>query len=101
MIGITRAKTGTGTSTVFVPDYHLAPYNIGIQAVVSGTATYTIEQTLDAEDSTQTTWTAVPSLSALSATALVQSVIPCRGYRINIASGTGTVTATFVQAGRR
>lgn len=101
MIGITRAKTGTGQSTVFVPDYHLTPYNVGIQVVISATATYTIEQTLDAEDGTQTTWTAVPSLSALSAGAVVQSVIPCRGYRINVSASTGTVTATFVQAGRR
>jgi hypothetical protein len=98
----TRSRTNVGQSTVLVPDWHTPVYNMGIQCVItSGTPTYSIEFTLDSEDGTQTTWTAVSGLSGLTAGAVAQHTIPNRGYRINVTLGTGVVTATFVQQGRK
>jgi hypothetical protein len=51
MIGFKLApKTGTGQSTVFVPDYHLAPYNGRRSGHRHRHRDLHLEQTLDAED---------------------------------------------------
>lgn len=97
----TRSKTGTGQTNVWVPDYRLCPFMIGLQCIVTGTATYNVEFTLDDEAATQTNWFIYTGFSALTASAAGIFEIPCRGMRVNITSGTGSVTINFVQAGRR
>lgn len=101
----TISKTGTGSSTIYAVDYFKNPVNIGIQAVLSGTATYTVEYTLDdilgaGFNPATATWTgATADLTGASASKNGLLTVPCRGIRLTIASGSGTVTATICQAG--
>lgn len=101
----TISKTGTGSSGIYAVDYFKVPVNVGIQAVLSGTATYTVEYTLDdilADGfvASSATWTAV-STNFTGATTSQNALftVPARGIRLTIASGAGTVTATLCQAG--
>jgi hypothetical protein len=101
----TISKTGTGSSSIYAVDYFKCPVNVGIQAVLSGTATYTVEYTLDdiTSDSfsaSTATWTgATADLTGASASKNGLLTVPCRGIRLTIASGTGSVVATICQAG--
>jgi hypothetical protein len=101
----TISKTGTGSSNIYAVDYFKCPVNVGIQAVLSGTATYTVEYTLDdiTSDSfsaSTATWTgATADLTGASASKNGLLTVPCRGIRLTIASGTGSVVATICQAG--
>jgi len=101
----TISKTGTGSSSIYAVDYFRCPVNVGIQAVLSGTATYTVEYTLDdiTSDSfsaSTATWTgATADLTGASASNNGLLTVPCRGIRLTIASGTGSVVATICQAG--
>lgn len=94
--------TGVGTSSVVVPDYLSSPTNVGVGCVVSGTATYTVEHTFDDVFSSSfnpatATWIANTGLTGKTANADGNYAFPVRGIRLNIASGTGTVTMTVVQ----
>jgi hypothetical protein len=105
MAANTISKTGTGSSTIYAVDYFRCPVNVGIQAVLSGTATYTVEYTLDdITDSSfvasSATWTgAAADLTGASTSKNGLLTVPCRGIRLTIASGSGTVTVTLCQAG--
>jgi hypothetical protein len=98
-------QTGSGSSRIVAVDYFQNPVNVGIQAVVTGSATYTVEYTLD--DITAAGFTAVAARwtaatgSLSGATTSVNGLIdvPCRGVRLRISSGAGTVVATICQAG--
>lgn len=99
------SKTGVGSSDIYAVDYFQNPVNINIQAVLTGTATYTVEYTLDditASDfvAASATWTAVSVAFTGATTSLNGSLtVPCRGIRLTIASGTGGIVATICQAG--
>ena len=101
----TISKTGTGSSGIYAVDYFKCPVNVGIQAVLTGTATYTVEYTLDdilvdGFNASTATWTAAATdLTGATASKNGLLNVPCRGIRLTIASGTGTVTATICQAG--
>ncbi len=95
---------GVEASRVYAVDYFKNPVNIGIQVTVDGTATYTVEYTLydvsaDDFDPATTAWSPVTGLSALNANASVLFSTPCRGIRLRVSSGTGTVVAAVCQAG--
>ena len=95
--------TGVGTSNPILLDVFGSP-NVSLQAVVSGTATYTIQQTLDNvrdNGAAAATWFDHPDTALVGATASKQgnyAYVPT-ATRINLTSGTGTVTLTAVQAG--
>lgn len=101
----TISKTGTGSSGIYAVDYFRCPVNVGIQAVLSGTATYTVEYTLDDIldanfNAATATWTgATTDLTGASASKNGVLTVPCRGIRLTIASGTGSVVVTLCQAG--
>lgn len=107
MPSIVLSQTGAGSSTYWTPDYFKDVFNVGLQAVVSGTViSYNIQYTLD--DTTASgyapasgNWFNVPNFSALSASAAGNFTIPCRGVRINLVTGTGSVTLNIQQAGTR
>ena len=102
MTPITISKTGTGRSAIVVPDSFQNPFNVGILITLSGAATFNIEISMDdAMTATPTTWVAATGFSGLSASAVGTITIPCHAISINVASGTGTVTAQIVQAGVR
>ena len=102
MTPVTISKTGTGRSAVIASDSFQNPFNVGLVIVVTGTATYNIEISMDDPSvSTPSIWAAPTGFSALSASANGSITVPHHALSINITSGDGTVTAYIVQAGMR
>jgi hypothetical protein len=106
MTNIVLSQTGTGASRVIAPDYFRAPFAIGLGAVISGTATVSVEATFEdplsgSFNPSTAVWFAIPDFSAISATKIGRLDIPCRGLRVNVTAGAGTVTLYVQQAGER
>ena len=102
MTPVILTKTGTGRSNIYGADSFANPFNIGIVLVVTGTATANVEISMDDPmTAAPTVWSTPTGLSALTASAALALTTPCHAVSVNITSGTGTVTAYLVQAGRR
>lgn len=103
MRSIVLTRSGSsGTSGLGVLDTYRSPFNVGIGVKVTGTATYTIEHTFDnvlTSDPSTATWYSHVSLVGLSGNADGNYAFPVTAVRVNMTSGTGTVTATIIQAG--
>lgn len=100
----TITATGVSRSNVCAVDDFQAPFNIGIGAKLTGTATFNIEYSFDdpmADGYTAAgaTWYIASGFSGLSASTGGAFTVPCKAISINITASTGTVTATIVQAG--
>jgi hypothetical protein len=97
-------QTGVGRSTVWSPDFFQDPFNIGIGCVVSGgAATYNIEHTFDDANTIagglgSVTWFQNSGITGATANANGNYQFPVRFISINVTGGTGTVTATLIQA---
>ena len=94
---------GNSTSTIFVPDIHLNPFNVGFGAVVETTAHFTVQHTFDDIiniTADQAVW--FPHEFVVQASASIDGnyAFPVRGIRVMVsAANTGGVSVTFVQAG--
>lgn len=101
MKSIIVSKTGTGSSAVIPVDPYQNPFQIGIGVVVSGTVNYTIQHTFDDVFNAEVTptWFSHPVLVSLAANADGNYAFPMRALKILVNSGTGTATATIIQAG--
>ena len=101
MRSIVISKTGTGSSSIAPLDTYRNPFNIGMGIVVSGTVNYTIQHTFDdVFDSAVTpVWFSHPTLASLTANADGNYAFPVRAIKILVNSGSGTATATIIQAG--
>lgn len=96
---------GPANSRVFIPDQFREPFNIGIGTSVSGTATYSVQHTFsDVWNTDPTTWVWADN-SGISAKTQADNLVSgnyaysVSGIRINLTSGTGTVTCWLRQAG--
>lgn len=114
---ITTSAATSGTITVgtngiagtaWVRFDEWSPGTVAIQANVSGTVNYTLQQTLDDPNSptspvsaADVTWVDSNDTGVVAATATKQSnyLFPPTFARIRLNSGTGSVTATFIQSG--
>ena len=94
-----------GSSWVRFDDF--APSNISIQCNVTGTVNYTVQSTLDDPNDPfhpvaigSITWVNSSDTAVVGATATQQSnfLFAPKYARILLSSGTGTVTATFLQS---
>ena len=97
-----NASGGTVYSAAVVLDYYGRP-EVSLQTVVTGTATYTIQQTLNNPlDSTQTvTWFSHPDANLVAQTVNRQgnyAYIPV-AIRVQQTAGSGSVALTVLQAG--
>ncbi len=94
-------KTGSGSSATGPLDPSISPFNVGIGVVVSGTVNYTIQHTFDnIQDASVTpTWFSHPTLASLTANADGNYAFPVTAVKVLVNSGTGSATATFLQAG--
>ena len=102
MTPVTISKTGTGRSAVIASDSFQNPFNVGIVAVVSGTATFNIEISMDDPSVVApSVWAVDAGFSAKTASTNGSITVPHHALSINITSGSGTVTAYIVQAGIR
>lgn len=84
-----------------------APSNISIQCVVTGSANYTVQSTLDDPNDpiapvavNSVTWIDSSDTNVVAASSSKQSnfLFAPKFARIKLNSGTGTVTATFLQS---
>ncbi len=96
------AVTGAGTSAPIALDWEQKTFNVGIQAVIDGTVSdYDIQGTLDdvnAVGIAGATWQSLAGFDNLSANIISGVPTPTRWVRINLVTGTGTVTLTTVQS---
>ena len=97
-------RVGFGTAGVAPPlplDIHGRP-DVSLQVVVSGTVTWTIQQTLDSVwDIANPTWFSHPDSNMVAQTVNRQgnyAYVPA-AVRLQITSGTGTATLTVIQSG--
>lgn len=101
-VTVSDASGGAKNSAAAVLDYYGRP-EVSLQAVVTGTATYTIQQTLDnpLEAGVTPTWFDHPDTNLVSQTVNRQgnyAYIPV-AVRVRQTAGSGSVTLTVVQAG--
>lgn len=102
MTPVTISQTGTGRSTVIASDSFQNPFNVGIVATVTGTATFNIEISMDDPSTgTPSVWAIDAGFSAKTAAANGSITVPHHALSINVTSGTGVVTAYVVQSGIR
>lgn len=108
---VTIGTNGVAHSPPVLFDPYAATSPISIQANASGTVNYTVQQTLDNSTSLGNptiygrpdlmTWINHPDANLVGATGNIQGNYAYQSAfaRILLNSGTGTVTATFIQAG--
>lgn len=96
---ISVTQVGAGSSAPIVLDIHGRP-EISLQADISGTVNYDIEQTLG-DPAGSPTWFDHPDSNLVGATASKQgnyAYVP-RAVRVTVNSGSGSVTLTVIQSG--
>jgi len=86
-------------------DHYKTPFNIGIGCVVNGTVNYDIEHSFDdpfaaGYTAAGATWFNHATLVAQTASADGNYAFPVRAVRLVQNSGSGSVVATIIQAGR-
>ena len=108
---ITVGTNGVAQSPWVMFDTYSSTAPISIQCTVSGTVSYTVQQTLENPNTLNNTavtgrpdlitWVNHPDSTLVTATGTIQgsyAYMPALA-RVTLNSGTGTVTATFIQAG--
>jgi hypothetical protein len=102
MTPVVISKTGTGRSGIVASDSFQNPFNVGLVIVVTGTATFNIEISMDDPMIvTPSIWAVDAGFSAKTASINGSITVPHHALSINVTSGSGTVTAYIVQAGVR
>lgn len=98
---LTDASAGAKTSNPIIMDYFASP-EVSLQVVVTGTVSWTIQQTLDNPNAGGTiTWFDHPDTNLVTQTVNRQgnyAYIPT-SVRLQLNSGTGSATLTVVQVG--
>lgn len=101
---IVLTRTGTGVTAVAPLDTYVSPFNIGMGVVVSGTVNYTVQHTFDnvqapGYSAASGNWFNHPTMTGLTGSQDGNYAFPVAAIRVNVASGTGVVTLTAIQAG--
>lgn len=109
---ISLGTNAVASSPWMAASYLFGPFEWGFAGVVSGTANWTVEFTLDEFQAANgqlagpagrfppavNSFT-VPALTALAANAMADFKSPMRAWRATLNSGTGSITVTGVQSG--
>lgn len=100
---ITVSVTGVGNSNPVVIDQRIAPTNIGLAVIVTGTITYTVQYTFDdvfanGYTASSGNWFNHPTLTG-SASLNSNIAYPVTAVRLTTSAGTGTAAMTVIQAG--
>ena len=105
-VSVSNATGGTQYSPLVRLDEY-APGQVGVQLTASGTVNYTLQQSMDDPNSATNpvpqanmTWVNCADVAAVGATGTVQTNYQFTPLfcRVVLNSGSGTVTATFVQS---
>lgn len=101
-VSVSDASGGTKDSNPAVLDYY-GQFGVAIQTVVTGTATYTVQQTLDnpLEAGATITWFDHPDSNLVGATASKQGNYAYNpvAVRVRQTAGSGSVAMTVLQTG--
>lgn len=93
-------KTGTGSSNILPMDTYISPFNVGFGVVVSGTVTYTVQHTFDNVQTVESpTWFSHPTIADMTSNQDGNYAFPVAAIKILVTAGSGTATATVIQAG--
>ena len=93
-------KTGTGSSNVLPMDTYISPFNVGFGVVVTGTVTYSIQHTFDnVQTVASPVWFSHPTIAAKTDNQDGNYAFPVAAIKVLVTAGTGTATATVIQAG--
>lgn len=104
---VVEVVTGVANSAPVPMDHRAQFFNVGVEVIVSATATYNVQYTLDDIYGTGTiNWTSVTTTIPTSGTVLTGAstnqvaniTIPCSAIRLNVTASTGTVTMTLLQS---
>lgn len=100
---VSVTQTGTGRSAVIAADYIQTPFNATIATTISGAVVYNIQHTFDDiyaptfSAATANWYTSGAPFSAATTSGWAQYDNPVRALSINVTSGAGSVTATYLQ----
>lgn len=86
--------TGVAASDPIQLNTNGSDFVAGVAAVITGTATYDVQFTMDG-----TTWFNHPDFTAVSANKAAKIDIPAAFYRLNVTASTGSVKLSIVQNG--
>lgn len=93
-------KTGTGSSNILPMDTYISPFNVGFGVVVTGTVTYSIQHTFDnVQTVASPVWFSHPTIAAKTDNQDGNYAFPVAAIKVLVTSGSGTATATVIQAG--
>ena len=97
--------TGTGVSAPIALDHYISPFNVGFGAVVSSTATFSVQHTFDDIFSptyvpASGTWFNHPNFTSATATGDGNYAFPVTAVRLNVTVSGGSVSLTLIQAGQ-
>jgi hypothetical protein len=98
---IVLSRSGVGVSAAAPMNINIAPFNIGIGVIVTGTVSYTVQQTYDDvfDPAVTPVWFDHPTLAAKTVSAEGNYAYPVLGVRVSVVSGSGSVRAVLIQAG--
>lgn len=103
-VSTSDATGGTVTSRIVAMDTFMSQFQATVACVVTGTATYTAQYTLDqiqADGYSPSTgnWFNITDLAAKSATLAASIDFPVTGIRLSQSAGSGSVAMTVLQTG--
>lgn len=99
---VSASAGGNSHSSVFLPDLHISPFNIGFGAIIATTCKFTIQHTFKNPDDglAASDWFSHEYVVAASANIDGNYAFPVRAIRVQAsAASEGGVSVTFIQAG--
>jgi hypothetical protein len=103
-VSTSDASGGTVTSSIVAMDTFMSQFQATIACVVTGTATYTVQYTLDkiqadGYSAASGNWFSLTDLASKSATLSASMAFPVTGIRLSQSAGNGSVVMTVLQTG--
>jgi hypothetical protein len=98
------ASGGVKNSAVCPMDLYISPFNVTLEAIVTGAVSYDVQYTKDdvyspTFDATTAQWTSVTGMTAAVASAEATLISPVTAVRLVQNSGAGSVVLRILQAG--
>ncbi len=104
-------QTGVGASAPFVVNYRQNSFKLSVATAVTGTATYTVQHTLDdpadyadaTDYNTNANWLNIDLAELVDSTTNQDGnyFFPIRAVRTNVTAGSGSVATTFLNGNAR